>query len=124
MKLNFNNSGFTLFESLVGLILFSLMLMYYLPGYQNELFRLGQQKETTIQWQLLYDLSEIYQSLSQKHLNDSADYQNISEELINNRIASYELQEQKVIEFQCDWQSCLVIFEDGVHHEITLLKIE
>lgn len=51
-----NKKGFTFIESLVGLSLFSLILMLYLPAFYLELSRVSTLQRETQQWQLFHQM--------------------------------------------------------------------
>lgn len=107
-----NLKGFFLLESLVAFIIFSLVLMLYLPSYQRELARLEQLKNQANQWQLMADLVRI--------VNDEGD----EKELIHHRIAAFQ-NENPQINFWWTQEFYYILSVDGGEpYEVQLLKIQ
>lgn len=100
-------TAFTSIEALIGFILFSILLMFYLPSYQRELGRMQHLKMQTERWQLLYDLSKA-QTVSEQH----------------QRTAAYQLLNQDLIDYDCTLENCQAQFSNGEVYEMVLQKIE
>lgn len=94
--------GFALSETLVGFILFSSLLVMYLPSYQREVIRLNQLRLRVQQAQVWSDLSRLAMSEDNK------------EALIEVRKNDYEDQTgNRIINFSCQPSKCWIEFEDG-----------
>lgn len=99
-------------EALIGFILFSMMLMIYLPSYHNELQRIEGKKEETVKWQLFYDLTKTKNSQSE------------SENFITRRIEAFQLMNGMNVDFNCESLRCWIRFEDGDYDEVAVVDIQ
>lgn len=107
VSLNYKNKrAFSIVETLVGFLLFSSMMMLYLPAFYTEMTRVNQHIETSEKWQLFYDLSKI--SLDNSLGSDLKN--NFTQEVIDNWEV---LHKQSVVSFSCDTLMCSLAFEDG-----------
>lgn len=109
MWYNQNNQGFALVESMVAFIIFSLMLMLYLPAYHRELQRLEELKLVANQWQLLDDLIQ----MSQQPLLD-----------LDTRIEVYTLLYEEGVTWQANNGFYQIVFDGGNQYEVQLLNLQ
>lgn len=97
-----NRKGFAFAETLVGFVLFSSLLLVYLPSYQRESLRLSKLRLRVQQAHLWSDLSDL--SLVGKR----------DAEWIDIRIQEYEKQVgNRISYFDCQEGMCSIAFEDG-----------
>lgn len=104
-----NKRGFSLLESLIGFVLFSLMLLFYLPSFQLEISRMSELRRESLRWQLFYDLVRVVQK--------DTDYTTI----IDNRIESSV---EDIHSFNCQRDECRIVFGDGEMYEVKMHRIE
>ena len=107
-----NKHGFTFMESLVGLTLFSLILMLYLPAFYLELSRISSLQTETQQWQ-------IFQKLVSLDLNPTVTEQQFSLAQASQSKASSYLVER----FACQVDFCFIQFADGETYHVILENI-
>lgn len=110
MWYNQNNQGFALVESMVAFIIFSLMLMLYLPAYHRELQRLEELKLVANQWQLFDDL--IQMSQQQPSLD------------VDTRIEAYTLLYEEGVTWQANNGFYQIVFDGGNQYEVQLLNLQ
>lgn len=109
MRLRNNLGAFTAFESLVGFLVFSLMLIIYLPGFRTELERMQAIREETVSWQMFYDLTR----LSMGEFNNQVEISYLIE-------GAHEA----ILVFDCQIHRCQISFESGQEYEVEMLSIE
>lgn len=102
-------------ESLVGFILFSLVLMIYLPSYQQELYRMNRLSHVSLQMQTFYDLVTI-QTQADPNMGLAQD--------LEKRMALYnQLNTDQVVSFSCEALLCGIEFSDGAVYQTELIDI-
>lgn len=98
--------GISLFESLIGFVLFSMILTLYMPSYQTELVRMKQFRQQAQQWRIFYDL--VVLSLYEKE-DDLSEYQ------ILQHYHGFEIEQ-----FFCTEYRCYIQFAGGVEYEVSI----
>lgn len=107
-----NKKGFTFMESLVGLSLFSLILMLYLPAFYLELSRVSALEKETQQWQIFSELVNLTL------------HPNITEEQCEILKQSISMKYSYTISlFDCQTQQCFIRFSDGEVYDVILEEI-
>lgn len=98
MKLR-DKAGYILWDSIVALAVFSIMLMIYLPAYYQEISRMRQIQEETEQWRIFAQLSllESHSVLSDEEKQEV--YQQMIEQSQYDPISYYWAHDEAYIEF-------------------------
>ncbi|MGO4929074.1 prepilin-type N-terminal cleavage/methylation domain-containing protein [Fundicoccus sp. Sow4_D5] len=107
-----NKKGFTFIESLVGLSLFSLILMLYLPAFYLELSRVSTLQRETQHWQIFHELVSL--RLDPKVTDEQF-------ELAKHSIATKR--SYIVNAFDCQAHQCFIQFSDGEVYDVILEEI-
>ncbi|MGX7109372.1 hypothetical protein [Facklamia miroungae] len=111
-----NKQGTSLIEALVGLIIFSWLLSFYLPGLTQELRTFKQLKTESQEWHLFYQLVDI--QLSTLDIEQK-------EALLSSTIETNQLLYSIEVEaFSCDATSCQIEFKRGSNYHISLQDIQ
>lgn len=103
-----DNKGFTLVETLIGFILFSMMMMIYLPGFYQEMMRNQIEQEKTFQWKLVSDLA---QASCNSHKEEG-----VVEDIVN---LYNQTHTSEAITYHVDLSKVWIQFEDGSELDVT-----
>lgn len=97
---------------MVGFILFSAIMMVYLPAYQQALYQLQHLSFETRRYQLFDDLVTLYYLGP----DDTSG--------LNQRIQAYQIMEgDQVDDFACDLTACRLNFRDGSKLEVAVVGL-
>ncbi len=103
-----NKQAFTAIEALVGFILFSSMMLLYLPALTQSIQTYHQLNTQTKQWQLLYDLYQL-------HSIDEAE---------NNLIQTYHHSyHPQIIDYYLSETDAMITFADQSQLTVSLVDI-
>lgn len=104
MKLN--KKGFTLIEALIGFVLFSSLLILYIPSFYQQVQHTITLRQTSHKWRVFYELIHTANEQTQPHLVDSI-------------ISQFELETQLTItNYYVDQLSASIQFSDGTQLSI------
>lgn len=117
VNLKFNhNKGFTIAEGMVSLVVFSLIMLLYLPAFYLELGRMTSLNDESERWRVFYELSLVQLSETLSSEAKASAIQKIidTREVIGRHQVRY---------FSCELTECLIIFEDGSDYSVELQEI-
>lgn len=107
-----NKRAFTFVEALVGLSLFSFILMLYLPAFYLELSRMSLLQKETQQWQIFHELVVL-------HSNSNV----TPEQFENTKLTRLNQSPYAVTYFDCQLSRCQIQFSDGEEYDVILEEI-
>lgn len=107
-----NKRAFTFVEALVGLSLFSFILMLYLPAFYSELSRMSILQKETQQWQIFHDLVVLQSNPTVT-----------PEQFENAKLNRLKQSPYAVNFFNCQVHICQIQFSDGEEYDVILEDI-
>lgn len=102
-----HQSGFTIVESIAALLLFSVMLMLYLPAFMTEMHRQQVLSQQTAYYRIFYELAAMYYTQPISVIEAGIEYHNFS------------MHSKSIEAFRASKEGCHIEFMDGEYINVS-----
>lgn len=102
-----HQNGFTIVESITALLLFSVMLMLYLPAFMTEMHRQQALSHQTANYRIFYELAAMYYAQPISHIETGVEYHNFS------------MHSRSIATFRASKEGCQIEFMDGEYIDVS-----